>query len=147
MGIVKDWILQFLLQSIYCEQIDSGSFGELKIIDSDGQWIKKEQLIDLKEEFSKKSINGKQKVYIINNADKLNVASSNSLLKFLLTVYIIISFIIKPPFLFFIFRTLVRFYVYYYTNIFLFCQYFFYKKYKKMFGILFNKKRRVFKLF
>ena len=32
---------------------------------------------------SKKSINGKQKVYIINNADKLNVASSNSLLKFL----------------------------------------------------------------
>ena len=66
-----------------CEQIDSGSFGELKIIDSDGQWIKKEQLIDLKEEFSKKSINGKQKVYIINNADKLNVASSNSLLKFL----------------------------------------------------------------
>lgn len=66
-----------------CEQIDTGSFGELKIIDSDGQWIKKEQLIDLKEEFSKKSINGKQKVYIINNADKLNVASSNSLLKFL----------------------------------------------------------------
>lgn len=66
-----------------CEQIDTGSFGELKIIDSDGQWIKKEQLIDLKEEFSKKSINGKQKVYIINNADKLNVTSSNSLLKFL----------------------------------------------------------------
>ena len=33
--------------------------------------------------FSKKSIIGNKKVYIINKADKLNVSSSNSLLKFL----------------------------------------------------------------
>ena len=66
-----------------CNQIELGSFSELKIIEADGNFIKKEQLLDLKEEFSKKSITGDKKVYIINNAEKLNQASSNSILKFL----------------------------------------------------------------
>lgn len=65
-----------------CKMIDSGNYPELKVIDSEG-WIKKEQLIELQEEFSKKSIIGNRKVYIINNADKLNASSSNTILKFL----------------------------------------------------------------
>jgi len=68
---------------LICTQIDLGIFPELKIIESDGNWIKKEQLLDLKEEFKKKSLNSDKKVYIINNAEKLNPSSSNSLLKFL----------------------------------------------------------------
>ena len=68
---------------LICNQIDLGTFSELKIIEADGNWIKKEQLLDLKEEFKKKSLNSDKKVYIINNAEKLNPSSSNSLLKFL----------------------------------------------------------------
>lgn len=66
-----------------CKNIDNREFIELKIIEADGQWIKKNQLEELQIEFSKKSIMGNKKIYIINEAEKLNVASSNSLLKFL----------------------------------------------------------------
>jgi len=66
-----------------CMNIDKNEFIELKIIDPEGQWIKKSQLEELQEIFSKKSVVGNKKVYIINKAEKLNVASSNSLLKFL----------------------------------------------------------------
>lgn len=68
---------------IQCQMIDDGNFPELKIINPDGSWIKKEQLTELQEEFSKKSIIGNKKVYIINKADKLNVNSANTILKFL----------------------------------------------------------------
>ena len=66
-----------------CRNIDANEFLELKIIESEGQWIKKNQLDELQEEFSKKSVIGNRKVYIIKDAGKLNEASSNSLLKFL----------------------------------------------------------------
>ena len=66
-----------------CINIDKNEFIELKIIDPEGQWIKKSQLEELQEIFSKKSVVGNKKVYIINKAEKLNPASSNSLLKFL----------------------------------------------------------------
>ena len=66
-----------------CNKIDSNNFLEFKIIDTDGQWIKKEQLEELQFEFLKKSIVGNKKVYIINHAEKLNASSSNSLLKFI----------------------------------------------------------------
>ena len=66
-----------------CENIDKNEFIELKIINPDGQWIKKSQLEELQEIFSKKSIIGNKKIYIINKAEKLNISSSNSILKFL----------------------------------------------------------------
>ena len=66
-----------------CKNIDKNEFIELKIIEPDGQWIKKSQLEELQEMFSKKSIIGNKKVYIINESDKLNISSSNSILKFL----------------------------------------------------------------
>ena len=66
-----------------CKNIDNKEFIELKIIEAEGQWIKKNQLEELQLDFSKKSIMGNKKIYIINGAEKLNVASSNSLLKFL----------------------------------------------------------------
>lgn len=68
---------------LQCKMIDDNNYPELKIINPDGLWIKKEQLIDLQEEFSKKSIIGNNKVYIINQAEKLNVNSSNTILKFI----------------------------------------------------------------
>ena len=58
-------------------------FPEIKIIDTDGLWIKKEQLDVLQKEFSEKSILSNKKIYIINHADRLNKSSANSILKFL----------------------------------------------------------------
>ena len=66
-----------------CSNIDKNEFMELKIISAEGQWIKKNQLEELQNEFSKKSIYSNKKVYIINEAEKLNEASANSILKFL----------------------------------------------------------------
>ena len=66
-----------------CEVINSGNFPEIEIISPDGLWIKKEQLIKLQEEFSKKAIIGNKKIYIIKEAEKLNKQSANSILKFL----------------------------------------------------------------
>ena len=69
------------------KNIDNKEFLELKIIEAEGQWIKKNQLEELQYDFSKKSILGNKKVYIINGAEKLNVSSSNSLLKFLDSIF------------------------------------------------------------
>lgn len=63
--------------------MDENNYPELKIIHPDGLWIKKEQLIDLQDEFNKKSIIGDNKVYIINQAEKLNINSANTILKFI----------------------------------------------------------------
>ena len=66
-----------------CNNIDNNEYIELKIITPDGMWIKKNQIDELQEEFSKKNIIGRYKVYIIDDAEKLNISSANSLLKFL----------------------------------------------------------------
>lgn len=66
-----------------CTSIDNNDYIELKIIEADGQWIKKSQLDELQIDFSKKSVLGNKKIYIIKDADKLNASSANSLLKFL----------------------------------------------------------------
>lgn len=69
--------------SIEKSDIDENNYPELKIIHPDGMMIKKEQLMELQEEFNKKSIMGSHKVYIINQAEKLNVTSANTILKFI----------------------------------------------------------------
>ena len=66
-----------------CKSIEKNEYLELKIIEADGQWVKKTQLEELQLEFSKKPVIGDKKVYIINGAEKLNNSSANSILKFL----------------------------------------------------------------
>ena len=66
-----------------CNTIDDGNFLELKIIKPDGEWIKKEQLEELQNLFSKKAVIGNKKVYIIDGVERLNTNSANSILKFL----------------------------------------------------------------
>ena len=65
------------------ELIDSNNFPELKIIDPEGLIIKKEDIEELQYEFSKKPVYSDKKIYIINNANRLNSSSANALLKFL----------------------------------------------------------------
>ena len=66
-----------------CNLIDNDNYPDLKIISSDGNWIKKQQLLDLQADFNNKSMLNNKRIYVINEADKLNTSSSNSLLKFL----------------------------------------------------------------
>lgn len=63
--------------------IDQGVYSNLILVEPDGLWIKKEQLQMVKEKFSTKSIDGNYQIYLINQADKLNKAAANSILKFL----------------------------------------------------------------
>lgn len=66
-----------------CFRIDNNSYSELKIIEPVNGLIKKEQLLELQENFSNSSIEGKYRVYIIKDCDKMNKHASNCLLKFL----------------------------------------------------------------
>lgn len=66
-----------------CQMINDQNYLEIKVINPDGMWIKKEQLDELQQQFSKKAIIGNKKIYIINEAEKMNISASNSILKFL----------------------------------------------------------------
>lgn len=66
-----------------CLAIDNNNFIELEIIDTDDLWIKKESIINLQNDFNFKPIIGKNKVYIINHADKIRESIANTLLKFI----------------------------------------------------------------
>ncbi|MDD5980031.1 MAG: hypothetical protein PUC23_02855 [bacterium] len=66
-----------------CSNIEKGNYPDLKIIEADGKNIKKEQLIELQEEFKVKNLYGKYLIYIIKDASLLNKSSANTILKFL----------------------------------------------------------------
>ena len=66
-----------------CHRIDNGNFLEVKIIEPDGLNIKKEQLLELQDDFSYSGLESKRRVYIIKNCDKMTVQAANSMLKFL----------------------------------------------------------------
>ncbi len=65
------------------KRIDDGNYLDVKVIEPYGLWIKKDQVLELEEEFNKKAIEGKKKVYIIKSADRMNSSTANSILKFL----------------------------------------------------------------
>lgn len=71
----------FLLAN--CIEKTSSNASEIKVIKTDTLWIKKEEINSLREDASKTNAYGGYKIYIINNAEKLNKYSANSLLKFL----------------------------------------------------------------
>ncbi len=88
LDLAIDFIKEIIIKQesnykIILNQIDKNIYNDLVIIDVDDMWIKKETIIDLKREYSNKSISNSKRFYIINNAHKLNDYSANSLLKFL----------------------------------------------------------------
>ncbi len=66
-----------------CQTIDDGNSVDVKIINPLTNQIKIEQIEELKRDFFKTSITGRKKIYIINEAQKLNDKAQNSLLKFI----------------------------------------------------------------
>ena len=63
--------------------IDNNTFSDFMIIEPDGAFIKKEQIIDVQVKFKTTSLDDRPRVYLIKNADRFNKYAANSLLKFL----------------------------------------------------------------
>lgn len=66
-----------------CKKIDSLTHLNFMLIEPTNDSIKKENIEALKHEFSMSSINGEKKIYLINDAEKMNPSAQNALLKFL----------------------------------------------------------------
>ena len=66
-----------------CKRIDDGNYPEVKVISADGMYIKKQQIIDLQQEFSRSAVEGKKRIYIIRDCEKMRAEAANSMLKFL----------------------------------------------------------------
>ncbi len=92
MNIIKDFIYIILsmpykedkvMQEKLKKQIYEETYPDLKFIKPEESWIKKEQLITLEKEFSKKSMLDNKLIYVIDKAEDLNDSSANTILKFL----------------------------------------------------------------
>lgn len=67
-----------------CHLIDNGTLSDFMIVSPDsGSWIKKDQILEVKEKFKTTSFQNNPRIYWIKQADKLNKQAANSLLKFL----------------------------------------------------------------
>lgn len=66
-----------------CKRVDSGNHPNVYIIEPEETSIKKHQIQQLQEEFSKTAVESNRKIYIINHADRMTSNAANSLLKFL----------------------------------------------------------------
>ena len=67
----------------YFELIDNYDYPDIRVIEPDGNFIKKSQLVELKDDFSNKSLLNNKRFYIIKEAEKMNASSANTMLKFI----------------------------------------------------------------
>ncbi len=66
-----------------CVRISSGNHPNITMIYPDGQTIRKGQMDEFLAEMAKKSFEGGRKIYVISQAERMNAASANALLKYL----------------------------------------------------------------
>lgn len=66
-----------------CNLIDNDNLPSLITIIQDGQFIKKNQILEMMDKFSTKPVFTKFNIYIIKDASRFNSSSANTLLKFL----------------------------------------------------------------
>lgn len=66
-----------------CERINHNEHPDVQQIAPDGQTIKVDQIRELKTEFTKSGMETNQKVFLIQQAEKMSTGAANSLLKFL----------------------------------------------------------------
>jgi len=79
----EDYISMKKSKDQIINQVDSNNYPDIKIIETDNSTIKKSQMIELQKEFSNKSLLDGKRIYVIKEAEKLNPASANTMLKFL----------------------------------------------------------------
>lgn len=65
----------------HCHRVDHDTHPNVFIVEPDGKMIKKDQIKDLIQEFSKTSLEAGPRVNIIYEADRFNLSSANTLLK------------------------------------------------------------------
>lgn len=68
---------------VNCKRINNGNHPDVHVLEPDGLSIKTAQIEGLQQEFSKKGVESKQKLYMIVHADKMTTNAANKLLKFL----------------------------------------------------------------
>ena len=66
-----------------CNLVDTNNYPDFRIIQPDGKEIKKQQVINLQDDFKKKSFLDNRQIYVIREAEKLNLSAANTILKFL----------------------------------------------------------------
>ena len=66
-----------------CKRVASGNHPNIVTIEPDGQDIKKEQMAGLLSVMTKKGYESGHRIYIIEQAHRMNTAAANALLKFL----------------------------------------------------------------
>ena len=71
------------LECDVCRRVEQDSHINVSCVEPNGDYIKKDQIEKLKYDFSMSSIESGAIIYIIKDADKLNIAAANALLKLL----------------------------------------------------------------
>jgi len=66
-----------------CNLIVNESLPSLMVINPEGQYIKKDQILEMMEKFNTKPVFTKYNIYVIREAERFNSSSANTLLKFL----------------------------------------------------------------
>lgn len=70
-------------QCAECQRIEEGNNPDYLIIKTETRTIGVDEIRGLKQELSKSGLEGQQRVFVIQDADKMTPAAANSLLKFL----------------------------------------------------------------
>lgn len=81
--LLKNEETNLLTEDKLIKLIDTNNYPELINIYPESGVIKKEQLLQLMEKFSNKSIYNNYQIYVVHNAEMLNISASNTILKFL----------------------------------------------------------------
>lgn len=68
---------------VNCRRIEEGEHPNIQMLQPDGQTIKVEQIRQLQKEFTKKGFEKGIQIFVLQEAEKLNISAANSLLKFL----------------------------------------------------------------
>lgn len=66
-----------------CRRVNSGNHPNFFQIEPEGQYIKIDQIRDLISEMKMRGMEEGRKIYVLHDADRLNISSANMLLKFL----------------------------------------------------------------
>jgi DNA polymerase-3 subunit delta' len=64
-----------------CRKIDDGNHPDMRIIRPEGAWMKIDQIRRLQRQISHKPLEGRYKVYILTDVERMNIPAANSFLK------------------------------------------------------------------
>jgi DNA polymerase-3 subunit delta' len=66
---------------ISCRKINDSNHPDVRIISPDGAWLKIDQIRGLKRQISRRPMEGRYKIYILTDVERMNLPAANSFLK------------------------------------------------------------------